>query len=92
MRQVPHSTDLGQTVEQIQHRVDIMLSDNHNQLDEIRRKFRGEREKMRQSAVKFKEFEELYDQELQNHLPNSTALSKKMMSYFESSCKEWTLE
>ena len=47
---------------------------------------------MRQSAVKFKEFEELYDQELQNHLPNSTALSKKMMSYFESSCKEWTLE
>lgn len=69
-----------------------MLNDNHNQLDEIKRKFIVEREKMRQNGVKVKDFEELYDRELKNHVPNITPLSKKMISYFESTSKDWTLE
>ena len=66
------------------------MKEDDDQFEEIKHKFNLQKDNMRSKGVKVKDFIEIYEEQLSKViLPNP--ISKKAISYFESSSKQFQL-
>lgn len=91
LAQIAPKPDYDQLIDQLQHRISILTREEFDQLAEVRRKFAQEREQMRSSGARLKDFHALYEEEARSGIPVA-ALTKKALAYFETSTKDWPLE
>lgn len=90
LQQLAPRPDYDQIIEQVEHRLRVLADERGDQLCEIRAKFEKDREKMRASGAKVRDYAEIYEEELKD-APIPNGIAKKAIAYFEAS-REWSLE
>lgn len=69
-----------------------MLTDEKcDQLQEMRAKFEKDKEKMKACGARVRDYVEIYEEELRD-VPIPNSITKKAISYFEASNRDWALE
>lgn len=78
-------------MEQLDHRLKVLLDPRADQLTDLRTRFLKDRDRMRECGARVRDYSEIYEQELRGvGLPN--ALAKRAIGYFEASNREWPLD
>lgn len=92
LRQLPIQADEDQIIEQLMHRLQICKEDQEDQVEQLRAKWAQEKEKIRKSGLKVKDLHKVYEEEVSNGISLENPLTKRIVSYFEASTKDRTLD
>lgn len=91
LQQVAVRPEQDTLIEQLDHRIKVLLDPRGDQLEEISRKFAKDRYRMRECGARVRDYTEIYEEELRGvSIPNG--LVKKAIGYFEASSREWPLD
>jgi hypothetical protein len=81
LAQIAPKPDYDQLIDQLQHRISILTREEFDQLAEVKHKFAKERDKIRNSGARLKDFHSLYEEEVKSGIPVA-GIPKKALGYF----------
>lgn len=91
LQQVAARPDPDTLIEQLDHRLQVLLDPRSDQLADIAGRFEKDRERMRECGARVRDYAEIYEEELRGvGIPNG--LAKRAIGYFEASSREWALD
>ena len=91
LQQVAPKPDLDALIEQVDHRIKVLLDPRGDQIDDLARRFAKDRDRMRECGARVRDYAEIYEEELRGvGIPNG--LAKRAIGYFEASSREWPLD
>jgi hypothetical protein len=81
LQQVAVRSDQDTLIEQLDHRIRVLLDPRGDQLEDITRRFDKDRDRMRECGARVRDYAEIYEEELRGvSIPNG--LAKKAIGYF----------